>query len=166
MAGEGSSAGERDAGAAWERWFLAGFVTLLVAVPLVVRELYPFSLPSMFAYRIERLARYDASDPQGRSIALERLHLHVPEWHDPPVQSLGREGYGRRRPPSAHVLGEVATPAEIERVVRWSLQRDPSLPEAVIVRQRVAARGPGGAVEIVSDRRWSIYRDPPRGAPP
>lgn len=146
------------AAAPWERRFIAVFVALLVLVPPVVRELYPFSLPSMFAWAIDRLARYDASDERGRAITLERLHLHVPEWHDPPVRALGRAGYGRRRPPSAQVLGEVATAAEIERAVRWSQRRDPGLPDVVLVRQRVMARGDDGALTQVSELRLRIDR--------
>lgn len=146
------------AGAPWERRFVAVFVALLVLVPPVVRELYPFSLPSMFSRAIDRLARYDASDERGVAIALERLHLHVPEWHDPPVQTLGRAGYGRRRPASAHVLGEVATAEQIERVVRWSQRRDRGLPDVVLVRQRVMARGGDGALVQMSELHLRIAR--------
>lgn len=145
-------------GRPWERRFVAAFALALIAVPPVVRELYPFSLPSMFSRAIDRLARYDATDARGAPIALERLHLHVPEWHDPPVRSLGRDGYGRRRPPSAHVLGEVASEAEVVRVVRWSQRRDPTLPDVVLVRQRVMVRGADGALELAADRRWRIDR--------
>lgn len=153
------------AGARWERRFVAIFVLALVAVPPIVRELYPFSLPSMFSRAPRRLARYDATDLDGRTIALERLHLHVPEWHDPPVQTFGRDGYGRRRPPSAHVLGEVASRQDVERAVRWSLRRDPSLPAVVLVRQRVMARGADGALELQSDRTWRIAREDARARP-
>lgn len=146
-------------GATWERRFVAIVVLALIAVPPIVRELYPFSLPSMFSRSIERLAVYEATDLDGTTIALERLHLHVPEWHDPPVRTLGRDGYGRRRPPSAHVLGEVASQDEVARAVRWSLRRDPSLPASVRVRQRVMARGADGALEWQSDRTWQIARE-------
>lgn len=152
-------------GATWERRFVALFVLALVVVPPIVRELYPFSLPSMFSRAIVRLARYDATDRDGRPISLERLHLHVPEWHDPPVRTFGRDGYGRRRPPSAHVLGEVASRQEIERAVRWSLRSDRTLPAVVLVRQRVMARGASGALEQRSDHTWRIAREEARARP-
>lgn len=144
--------------APWERRFVAVFVALVVVVPPLVGELYPFSLPSMFSRAPRQLAHYSAHGPDGEAIDLERLHLHVPEWHDPPTRGPGGVGYGRRRPPSAHVLGEVASPENIVRAVRWSLRRDPSLPERVRVRQRVEARGPGGGVEVIADRSWWITR--------
>jgi hypothetical protein len=152
-------------GARWERRFVATFALALVVVPPIVRELYPFSLPSMFSRAIVRLARYDATDLDGNPIALERLHLHVPEWHDPPVRTLGRDGYGRRRPPSAHVLGEVASRQEVERAVRWSLRADPGLPAVVLVRQRVMARGADGALASQSDQTWRIAREDGRARP-
>ena len=152
--------------APWERRFLAAFVALLVLVPPVVRELYPFSLPSMFSRAIDRLARYDASDERGVAIALERLHLHVPEWHDPPVRALGRAGYGRQRPPSEHVLGEVATAAEIERAVRGAQRRDPRLPDVVLVHQRVMARGVDGALAQMSELHLRIARAEDDARPP
>lgn len=152
-------------GARWERRFVATFALALIAVPPIVRELYPFSLPSMFSRAIVRLARYDATDLAGKPIALERLHLHVPEWHDPPVHTFGRDGYGRRRPPSAHMLGEVASQQDVERAVRWSLRHDPSLPAVVFVRQRVMARGADGALALQSDHTWRIAREGARARP-
>lgn len=146
------------AGASWERWFVAGFASLLMVVPPIVRELYPFSLPSMFSRTIDRLAVYEARDPRGAPVSLERLRLHVPEWHDPPVRTLGRDGYGRRRPASAHVLGEVASAAEVQRAVRWALQHDAALPAAVTVRQRVMGRGADGALAELATAEWTITR--------
>ena len=144
----------------WERHFVAIFAALVVLGPLV-GELYPFSPPSMFSRAPSRLARYSAHDEEGAAIELERLHLHVIEWHDPPARGIGGIGYGRTRPPSAHVLGEVADQETIRRAVRWSLRRDPSLPARVLVRQRVEARGATGAIVVVADRSWWIDREAP-----
>lgn len=116
------------AGARRERRFVLALVAMLLLVPPIVRELYPLSLPSMFSRAIVRLAVYEARDPRGAPAPLEPLRLHVPEWHDPPVRTLGRDGYGRRKPTSVQVLGEVASAAEVQRVVRWALRHDPSLP--------------------------------------
>ncbi|MCY1010220.1 hypothetical protein OV079_32565 [Nannocystis pusilla] len=112
----------------------------------------------MFSRAIERLAVYEAKDPRGAPVPLERLRLHVPEWHDPPVRTLGRAGYGRKKPASAHVLGEVASAAEVQRAVRWALRRDPSLPAAVTVTQTVLGRGDDGAVTVLSRAEWTIAR--------
>jgi hypothetical protein len=153
------SSAPTEHGAGWERWFVAGLASLLLVVPPIVRELYPFSLPSMFSRAIVRLAHYEARDPRGAPVPLERLRLHVPEWHDPPVQTLGRDGYGRRRPASAHVLGEVASAAEVQRAVRWALRRDPTLPAAVTVTQTVMGRGDDGALTVLSRAEWTIRRE-------
>ncbi|PCC71785.1 hypothetical protein SAMN02745121_03137 [Nannocystis exedens] len=154
VAGEAAT----QSGARWERWFVLSVAGLLLVVPPIVRELYPFSLPSMFSRAIDRLAVYKARDPRGAPVPLERLRLHVPEWHDPPVRTLGRAGYGRRKPASAHVLGEVASAAEVERAVRWALRRDPSLPPAVTVTQTVLGRGEHGALAVLSRAEWTIAR--------
>jgi hypothetical protein len=151
----------RGDGDPWERRFVALFAALVVAVPPLVGELYPFSLPSMFSRAPRRLAHYSARGPDGARISLRRLHLHVVEWHDPPARGLGGVGYGRRRPPSAHVLGEIADLEAITRAVRWSLRRDPSLPSRVEVRQRVEARADHGGVEVVADHRWWVTREEP-----
>ena len=142
----------------WERAFVLGYVALVLAVPPAVGELYPFSLPSMFSRAPRRLARYTARSETGASIPLRKLHLHVVEWHDPPARGPGGDGYGRRRPPSAHQLGEVASLDELRRVVRWSLRNDASLPDRVWIRQRVDTRGPHGGVETVLDRALWIGR--------
>lgn len=146
--------------ALWERWFVALFCSLLVCVPSTVGELYPFSLPSMFSRAPRVLAKYSVRGPDGASIPLIKVHLHVQEWHDPPARGIGGVGYGRRRPPTAHQLGEVASREEITRAVRWSLAHDPSLPHRVLVRQQVHARGPDGAIITMSDQRWWVDRDP------
>lgn len=154
----GVSGAPSEDGARWERWFVAGLASLLLVVPPIVRELYPFSLPSMFSRAIDRLAHYEARDPRGAPVSLERLRLHVPEWHDPPVRTLGRDGYGRRRPTSAHVLGEVASAAEVQRAVRWALRHDETLPAAVTVTQTVMGRGEDGALAVLSRAAWTIAR--------
>lgn len=137
---------------------MASGAALLLVVPPIVRELYPLSLPSMFSRAIARLAVYEVRDPRGAPVSLEKVHLHVAEWHDPPVRTLGRDGFGRRKPASVHVPVAVASAEEIERAVRWSLRRDGSLPEAVAVRQRVIGRGPEGGLLVLSDARWTIGR--------
>ncbi|MGB1013989.1 MAG: hypothetical protein ACPG4T_07640 [Nannocystaceae bacterium] len=146
--------------ASWERWFVGLFCCLVVCVPINVGELYPFSLPSMFSRAPRVLAKYRVRGPDGAKIPLIKVHLHVQEWHDPPARGIGGTGYGRRRPPSAHQLGEVASREDITRAVRWSLAHDDSLPHRVLVHQQVHGRGPDGAVITVSEQRWWIERDP------
>ncbi len=113
----------------------------------------------MFSQAPRVLAKYSVSGPGGERIPLRKVHLHVPEWHDPPAHGIGGDGYGRHRPPSAHQLGEVASVGEISRAVRWSLRHDPSLPERVLVRQQVHTQGSDGAVTRVMDRSWWVDRD-------
>ena len=139
-------------GAAWERWLGASGAALLLVVPPIVRELYPFSLPSMFWRRIARLAVYEVRDPRGAPVSLEKVHLHVAGWHDRPV------GFGRGEPASVHAPGAVASAEEIEGAVRWSLRGEGSLPAAVTVGQRAVGRGPEGGLLALSDPRGTIGR--------
>lgn len=143
----------------WEPLFLAATGFALILVPLSVKELYPFSLPTMFSAAPKQLARYTVSTPEGDRIRLDRVSLHVQEWHDPPVRTWGRKGYGRARAPSVHVLGEVATEAQIEAAIRRAWIADPTLPPRLQVRQEVFSRSTHGSIERSSVRTWRWSRE-------
>lgn len=149
----------------WEKPVIYGFGVLMLAVPPVVRELYPFSLPSMFSAAPRQLAQYSVTDAEGRSIDPWRVNLHVQEWHDPPVTALGRHGYGRPVKPSFHFIGDVASADKVAEAVRKGWADDAGLPDTLVVRQQVMARGPDGAVAPVADHTWKLSRSTEEASP-
>lgn len=142
----------------WEPVVLWGLAVLLLVVPPVVRELYPFSLPTMFSSAPRQVAFYIVSDPQGQNIDLERVSLHWPELHDPPVRTLGRHGFGRRDKPTIQVTGQVASVEEVEAAVRAGWAEDPSLPDMLEVRQEVYGKGERGALRMLAAHQWRWSR--------
>ncbi len=137
---------ERDARARRAGIALAALVT--IAAPLV-RELYPLSSPTMFAYPLRQRARYELRAPDGRRLRLEDFELQLNNPHDPPVTTLGRHGYGRRSPPSVHDPGRVLSMDALRQHLARQLARRPAL-AYVDVTQRLI--GP------VDDRRVGELR--------
>ena len=143
-------------------------VISLLTIPFAVKELYPFSLPTMFSVAPRQLARYTIRDREGREVDSYQVSLYVPEWHDPPVRTLGRQGYGRRMKPSVHVIGDVASAQVIEDAVRHAWSENPDLPDTLVVRQEVFTRGELGSIRQVADNEWTWSRPSrplPRSAP-
>lgn len=145
----------------WEPAAVFVMELALLVVPLVVKELYPFSLCTMFSVAPRQVARYTITDADGRHIEPERVSLHIISWHDPPVRTLGRSnGYGRLRKASAHIFGEIASAEVVETAVRQAWRTDATLPDPLVVRQEVFAWGTQGTIECIADRSWRWSRQP------
>lgn len=144
---------------AWEPRFLWIAIICLTVIPLVVKELYPFSLPTMFSVTPRKLALYNVQDAGGKEIDPSRVYLHVQEWHDPYVRTLGRKGFGRRNGNSIIEIGKIASQEEVENAVRTAWEFDPELPSPLFVVQAVFERGSEGKIICVAEQRWQWSRE-------
>ncbi|MCA9693305.1 MAG: hypothetical protein R3A51_09240 [Nannocystaceae bacterium] len=128
--------------------FLVGYA----AIALGVRELYPISAPTMFAYPLARRATYELRDAAGRRLPASAFGLQVTNPHDPPVTTLGRAGYGRRPPATLHRPGEVPPASAVIEHVRAHLAPG----EAVTLRRKIHGDLDGRRVGVVEDERWRV----------
>jgi hypothetical protein len=76
------------------------FIAATFFVGLFTVELYPFAAPSMFAHAPTSYTRYEIRDSDGELWDESVFGTDLKNPHDPPVRTLGRDGYGRRFPPS------------------------------------------------------------------
>ncbi len=136
---------------------VAVFAALFLGVPPFVLELYPFSTPTMFSFRVHQIAEYEVRDPAGHSLPPAPFGLALAEPHDPPLHQSWRSGYGRVGRATPHGYNVVLDDAHLRALVRARLAEHPDLP-FVTVTQRV--RGPLDAlhVGVVSTKKWRIDR--------
>jgi hypothetical protein len=83
-----------------ERVSVFVFLAATLLIPLITVELYPFSAASMFAHAPTSYTIYQVADGSGKRLNYGGFGIDLKNPHDPPVRTLGREGYGRRYPPS------------------------------------------------------------------
>lgn len=150
-----SGSEDRSHGTRAELLAIGAFCAITFAVPLVVRELYPFSTPTMFSFQVEQCCVYHVIDHEGQPLSLRTFGLQLNNPHDPPVTSLGRHGYGRKSPFSIHNYGAVAPRDEVVRQVQQCLLRHPELP-FVLVRQAVIGPIDSRSVGLVGESTWQI----------
>ena len=83
-----------------EVFFVRAFAAVTLLMPLLATELYPFSAASMFAHSPKTYTVYRVSGPTGEVWDPHLLGVGLNNPHDPPLNSWGRRGYGRRLPAS------------------------------------------------------------------
>lgn len=104
-----------------------------VLISPIVRELYPFSMATMFAFPLTKLYIYEARDARGKVVGEDWFYSQSDNLFDPPPLTLGRTGYGRREvgklstfdkePPYAKVVSE----QELKKFVLEKLKNEPEL---------------------------------------
>ena len=83
-----------------EVFCVVAFAVATLFVPLLATELYPFSAASMFAHSPKTYTVYRVTGPTGETWDSHLLGVGLNNPHDPPLDSWGRRGYGRRFPES------------------------------------------------------------------
>ncbi len=106
---------------------------LFVCVSPLVKELYPFSMATMFAFPLDKIYVYDARNAQGEQVGDDWFYSHSDNLFDPPPLTLGRAGYGRKEvdklsyfdsvPPYAKKVSE----QELKDFVLSKLKNEPAL---------------------------------------
>lgn len=104
-----------------------------VLISPLVKELYPFSMATMFAFPLNRLYIYDARNAKGMVVGETWFYSTSDNLFDPPPMTLGRTGYGRREtnklctfdkePPYAKKVSE----QELRNFVLKRLEEEPDL---------------------------------------
>lgn len=104
-----------------------------VLVSPIVKELYPFSMATMFAFPLNKLYIYDARNAKGIVVGENWFYNQSDNLFDPPPMTLGRSGYGRREvdklslfdkePPYAKKVSE----QELKAFVLNKLKQEPDL---------------------------------------
>lgn len=104
-----------------------------VLISPIVKELYPFSMATMFAFPLTKLYIYDARNAKGIVVGSDWFYTHSDNLFDPPPMTLGRTGYGRREmgklstfdkePPYAKKVSE----QELKDFVLQKLKDEPDL---------------------------------------
>jgi hypothetical protein len=88
---------------------VVSFVIINLVAPLVVGEMYPFTISPMFCDQPEQYCTYQLFDDQGNELDLESYGLHLVYDGNPPGLGMGIEAT-----PRLHEFGEVP---ELESVV-------------------------------------------------
>ena len=130
-------------------------------VPLTVKELYPFSAATMFAVNTRELTSYQVCDQNNRQLPNGWFGLaRGPNIFDPPVNTLGRFGFGRRSYPNIFQqseperYGKTATEAEVRQIVLDGLKNHIDLPY-VVVTQAVYGNNEN-QVGILNRNTWKV----------
>jgi hypothetical protein len=136
-----------------ELLLVAAFATAFVVVPLFVTDLFPFSQAPMFADAPRQCCNYTVYLPDGQQSPPDRLKdvgLQRNYWGNP----VG-VGTGFLPPTSVDVFGEVATEAEVRKVVEEHLRERPELPFVDVVQEVIGALDDQRA-GIRETHRWHI----------
>jgi len=89
------------------------FVVVNLLAPLVVGEMYPFTISPMFRDQPEQYCTYQLFDESGNEIALETFGLHLVYDGNPPGLGMGIEAV-----PRMHEFGDVPNLDQVEVHVR------------------------------------------------
>jgi hypothetical protein len=140
-----------------EIFFCIVFCFLFTAIPLTVKELYPFSAATMFAYDTTEYVQYEIFDPQNNLLSEADFGLQMNVAYDPPVKTLGRNGYGKKYPFSInHFFGDIPTNEEIINQVSKSLEEKSNLPY-VKVKVSVVSSKDSNSVGVVKEEVLTIH---------
>ncbi|MCB9749184.1 MAG: hypothetical protein H6713_04155 [Myxococcales bacterium] len=139
------------------------FAAAITVLAPLVRELYPLSAPTMFAYPLRQRVVYELRAPDGRRLPAADFALQINNPHDPPVTTLGRRGYGKRSPTSLHTPGVAPSDAAARRHVARLLARRPELAYVDLTR-RVIGDVDGRRVGERARARWRVHNPRAREA--
>lgn len=130
-------------------------------VPLIIKELYPFSAATMFAFSLKELATYDLRDNEGNELDPESFGLaYGPNIFDPPVDTLGRYGHGRRAHESLLKAGKSSTGARPDQVIATVKKHLAAMPHIkyVTVTQTVHGAIDAKSVGTISQSTWKVEK--------
>lgn len=130
---------------------VAAFVFIQLAAPLLIGEIYPFTVSPMFSDCPQCYATYSVTDSSGRPLDSALFGLHLVYDGNPPGF-----GVGIRPRPTLHEFGEVPGRETVCGHVRKVLLSDPLLPESVIVTQKTVRPAGQGLVE--EEQSWQVGR--------
>lgn len=129
---------------------MAAFVIANVAVPWLVRDLYPFSVFPMFSARPALVSRVTVTDPDGRVLDPSIFET----WTLGVSNASPRTGFAvTSLDPGDRRLEEAEVRSHVQRLFR---EREIALP-FVDVEQTVAFVGSSGNV-VTESARWRIER--------
>lgn len=140
-----------------EHFWVAFFAVSLLLMPLLFRELYPFSSFHVFVDRPHHYSRYTVRDSKEQKLALTDFGLHR--------NYIGNGGYsvtqpephkgGSSLPPCLDLFGEVAHPVEVQQHVKGRLATG----QIVKVTQEVIGPIDRRTVGVVAKNEWTIKAD-------
>lgn len=133
------------------------FCAVNLIVPPFVSELYPFSAPTMFARRVSSISDYTVLAPGGEELSNFDFMLQHNNPHDPPVTSLGRNGYGRTAPKSVNEYSIVLDKEAVSEHVAERLSAEFPELRYVTVSQKVTAAIDDYTVGEVSNWSRRVY---------
>jgi hypothetical protein len=131
---------------------VAAFVVVQLLAPLIVGEVYPFTISPMFSDQPSSYAIYSVFDESGKELDASQFGLHLVYDGNPPGF-----GVGVCPLPTAHGFGEVSDCDSVARHVQKLMQSDSRLPRFVRVRQQVVQGG--GEQLATSVNEWLIRAD-------
>lgn len=137
-----------------ERLIVPFTALLLVLLPPVVREFYPFSSFHVFVDNPKQYSYYEVETPSGQPLPLVSFGLHR--------NYIGNGGYnltlpgphrgGAALPPCLDLFGQVADSKTVKDRVRGRLERG----QSVRVRQIVIGPTENQGVGVLSDKSWMV----------
>ena len=130
----------------------------MILVPPFVRELYPFSSGTMFAFAPSSVALFDVHGPEMEWLDARDFGLRLEYYFDPPVRTLGRDGFGRRGPVTINRFDSVPTECEVRERVQLSLKSFPDLRHVVVSRVVHGFEG-SGPVQVMANDQWIIENE-------
>lgn len=114
---------------------------IYLILPLIVKELFPFSACTMFAFQCHELSSYKVLDPKLHELPAYMFGLeNGPNLFDPPVDTLGRFGFGRQFLPNIFQskdktrYRQTATQEEVSTLVKQGLLQHPELQYVLVIQ--------------------------------
>jgi len=131
---------------------VGAFVLVQLLAPLIVGEVYPFTISPMFSDQPDCYATYQVFDGSDQELDASRFGLHLVYDGNPPGF-----GVGICPRPTVHGFGEVCDRDTVSGHVRQMMRQDSSLPRMVRIRQQVVQ---GGDEQLqTTTNEWTVRAD-------
>ena len=108
------------------------FVIINLAGPMVVGEMYPFTISPMFSDQPNEYSVYEVFDESGQPIDSEPFGLHLVYDGNPPGLGMGIQAQ-----PTLHEFGETATTDQLKSHVQKKLAQMPERKFVTVKRSLV-----------------------------
>ncbi len=103
--------------ARWELWAAGLFVAVHLASPLLIGELYPFTISPMFCDCPQQCCQYEVFAADGSPLEARRFNLHMVYDGNPPGLGMGIVPH-----PTMHPFGEIPSKQRLVEHVRQVLE--------------------------------------------